>query len=404
MEPDQPQADRRAALRHATVEHHRLLSRRMREQLAAAERVSQLSNQLDNIRRQHRSGSSTSDMDRAEAELLKAQGELSDIQSQVELLRAKKVSVLREATSFVSSLPLPIDALSEITTAEGNDAEANAPVADGSGPCGRSHSTPVRSQQQARAAASSADRHAQRIMNETNSLVHEGIQADMHAYLLECAPAAATIEEWAKQSVWSRDTGGARDENGAPLRVRDGHWKRLWIAAQDNAASGMKPGSPTTVGHPSAVAADRLGPPQHRKDGEITTAPASVEPAAAAARSLLRRLWQLGDEKKAAPATVAMAAPPTISVAPRTSDGTATESCSGGGAKSVILSDVHQHQQLQPPSSPPPPSPQQQQELEDVFDGPKRWLQLRPEQQAAAAALGWAPESWDAGELSTLCA
>ena len=34
--------------------------------------------------------------------------------------------------------------------------------------------------------------------------------------------------DWARNSVWSKDTGGPRDKNGAPIRAMEGRWKELW--------------------------------------------------------------------------------------------------------------------------------------------------------------------------------
>lgn len=46
---------------------------------------------------------------------------------------------------------------------------------------------------------------------------------------------SGTLTEWAINSVWSRDTGGERDENGAPIRALDGIWKALFDEAQEHA-------------------------------------------------------------------------------------------------------------------------------------------------------------------------
>jgi len=46
-----------------------------------------------------------------------------------------------------------------------------------------------------------------------------------------------TLADWARTSVWSRDTGGTRDRDGAPKRAQGGTWRSLFHKAQDELAA-----------------------------------------------------------------------------------------------------------------------------------------------------------------------
>ena len=46
-----------------------------------------------------------------------------------------------------------------------------------------------------------------------------------------------TLADWARTSVWSRDTGGTRDRHGAPKRAQGGTWRSLFHKAQDELAA-----------------------------------------------------------------------------------------------------------------------------------------------------------------------
>jgi len=69
--------------------------------------------------------------------------------------------------------------------------------------------------------------------------VHREIIKDMGDFRVE--KPEGTISDWAKSSVWAADTGGEKDENGAPLRAQDGIWREMWDAVVEAEASGGEP-------------------------------------------------------------------------------------------------------------------------------------------------------------------
>ena len=68
---------------------------------------------------------------------------------------------------------------------------------------------------------------SQRAIDEANKQVFDQIKADMATYMEGAGP-TARFDTWLKDSVWMRDTGGARDENGVPLRAAGSVVKDLW--------------------------------------------------------------------------------------------------------------------------------------------------------------------------------
>lgn len=42
---------------------------------------------------------------------------------------------------------------------------------------------------------------------------------------------SGSLSDWAKSSAWSSDTGGEKDENGAPIRAQQGIWLEMWESA-----------------------------------------------------------------------------------------------------------------------------------------------------------------------------
>ena len=56
-----------------------------------------------------------------------------------------------------------------------------------------------------------------------------------------------TLADWTRTSVWSRDTGGERDQDGAPKRAQGGKWRSLFHRAQDEVAA--RPDDTRTVLH-----------------------------------------------------------------------------------------------------------------------------------------------------------
>jgi hypothetical protein len=66
-----------------------------------------------------------------------------------------------------------------------------------------------------------------------NAAVHVQIKQDMFQYRAENPE--HELWQWAKTSIWSADTGGDLDEQGAPMRAQTGVWLEMWtsvLAAQ----------------------------------------------------------------------------------------------------------------------------------------------------------------------------
>jgi hypothetical protein len=68
---------------------------------------------------------------------------------------------------------------------------------------------------------------SQRTIDAANAQVFDQIKADMASYMEGAGP-TAKFDTWLKDSVWMRDTGGARDENGVPLRAAGSVVRELW--------------------------------------------------------------------------------------------------------------------------------------------------------------------------------
>jgi hypothetical protein len=72
-------------------------------------------------------------------------------------------------------------------------------------------------------------------MEATNTEVSLLIHDDMRRLIL--SNPNASLADWAARSEWARDTGGARDEEGSPVRAQEGAWRQLWAAAAEQASS-----------------------------------------------------------------------------------------------------------------------------------------------------------------------
>ena len=183
-------ASRRQQLRQQTVEQHRLLRRLADEQ-------SQIEAELEALERDEQALLGEAPSARAVARLreqrARAQARLATVAEQAARTREQRARVLSEAAGVL-----------EAVTRDEAEGAAPEPLPD--------------------------DLHARRAMQRTNDVVEREISADMRVFL--GARPAATVEEWAAQSSWARDTGGARDEHGLSLRVRDGTWKRLFEEAK----------------------------------------------------------------------------------------------------------------------------------------------------------------------------
>eukprot|EP01043_Picozoa_sp_COSAG02_P038950 COSAG02_NODE_3041_length_7489_cov_7.290798_8_plen_263_part_00 len=58
---------------------------------------------------------------------------------------------------------------------------------------------------------------------------------------------SGSLSDWAKSSAWSSDTGGEKDENGAPIRAQQGIWLEMWESA-------VKTEGPAEAGEAKAAA------------------------------------------------------------------------------------------------------------------------------------------------------
>jgi hypothetical protein len=185
---------RRRELRQQTVEKHRLLRRLGDEEAALVAQLAEL--REESVDPNRSAGERVNQQ--AEAE---AQQRLAAVRDQTARTREQAAAVKLEAAGLCS-----LEATREEPAVE-------EPVLPGS----------------------PGDLLARRAMARTNEAVHKEIGADMRAFLRQHP--AGTVEEWAAQSEWASDTGGAHDERGLSLRVRQGDWKRLF----DAAASGSEP-------------------------------------------------------------------------------------------------------------------------------------------------------------------
>lgn len=183
---------RRRELRQQTVEKHRLLRRLGDEEAALVAQLAQLREESVDPTR------SVGERAKQQAE---AEERLAAVRDETSRTREQAAAVKLEAAGLCS-----LEATREPPAAE-------EPVLPGS----------------------PGDLLARRAMSRTNEAVHHEIGADMRAFLRRHP--TGTVEEWAAQSEWASDTGGARDERGLSLRVRQGDWKRLF----DVAASGSEP-------------------------------------------------------------------------------------------------------------------------------------------------------------------
>ena len=176
---------RRRELRQQTVEKHRLLRKLGDEEAALVAQIAELS--VDS--------SSPGETANRRAEI---DGRLAAVHDQTARVREEAAAVKLEAAGLL-----------EASRDESSGEVPEAPTADPPG--------------------SPGDLLARRAMARTNELLYHEIGADMRAFL--CKHPAGTVEEWAAQSEWASDTGGARDERGLSLRVREGDWKRLFEEA-----------------------------------------------------------------------------------------------------------------------------------------------------------------------------
>ena len=68
------------------------------------------------------------------------------------------------------------------------------------------------------------DYEARKMKEDINNQVESMIIEDMKNFKKD----KKTFEEWARDSVWSKDTGGPKDAEGTPIRALGGRWKELW--------------------------------------------------------------------------------------------------------------------------------------------------------------------------------
>jgi len=204
--------ERRRVLRQQTVENHRLLRRLGDEEETLAAEIAALREQVEAATADDDAAASS----RAREMQAQAEARLATVRSQTAETRERASAVKLEASGLLEAA-LREEELSSVPTGGGSGVgAADAPAV----------SVPNVA---AAAAAIPGDIVAQRAMARTNRVLHREICADMRAFLREHP--ACSVEEWAAQSEWARDTGGARDERGLSLRVREGDWKRLFEEA-----------------------------------------------------------------------------------------------------------------------------------------------------------------------------
>ena len=71
---------------------------------------------------------------------------------------------------------------------------------------------------------------AMRLMEAANAAAAQQLKADMREFVL--GHPRAGLADWARESVWARDTGGDVSEGGASVRVLGGVWEDLWQQIQ----------------------------------------------------------------------------------------------------------------------------------------------------------------------------
>jgi len=75
---------------------------------------------------------------------------------------------------------------------------------------------------------------------ETTYILDNQIIEDM----VEFIKRGKNFATWAIESTWASDTGGEKDENGAPIRAQGGKWRELWEKATEIDKPVSPPGSP----------------------------------------------------------------------------------------------------------------------------------------------------------------
>ena len=81
-------------------------------------------------------------------------------------------------------------------------------------------------------------------MEATNTEVSSLIVDEMRRLIL--SNPKASLADWKAGSEWTRDTGGARDEEGSP---QEGAWRQLWAAAAEQASSAIGGTEPSLSAH-----------------------------------------------------------------------------------------------------------------------------------------------------------
>jgi hypothetical protein len=87
-----------------------------------------------------------------------------------------------------------------------------------------------------------------------NAAVHAEIKKDMISFRADSGAesyGSGSLSDWAKSSAWSSDTGGEKDENGAPVRAQQGIWLEMWESA-------VKSEGPAEPGEAAAAAAETV--------------------------------------------------------------------------------------------------------------------------------------------------
>ena len=190
---------RRKALRQETVENHRLLRRLGDEDAELVAEIAELREEAASVS----ADGADAAAGKAREQQARAEARLAVVRGQIARTRERASAVMQEASGLLQAA----------ARAEPSD----NPAADES------------SADEAPAPGVPIELHAQRAMARTNKILHREIGVDMRAFIR--GSPGASVEEWAAQSVWAKDTGGARDERGLSLRVREGDWKRLFEAA-----------------------------------------------------------------------------------------------------------------------------------------------------------------------------
>lgn len=72
----------------------------------------------------------------------------------------------------------------------------------------------------------SPEGEAESLMEQANAAAAKQLKEDMREFAL--GHPSAGLNDWGRESAWSRDTGGEVDADGCGVRVLGGVWERLW--------------------------------------------------------------------------------------------------------------------------------------------------------------------------------